>query len=182
MTILERFWIKVKESDSCWEWTASKTAGGYGQFNIGNNKNVYAHRLAYELLVGQIPEGLVIDHLCRNRACVNPDHLEPVTVDENLSRGRGQSQVLHHLGVCANGHPASESYRRKSTGNIVHCRTCLREKRAARGYSHRYLSRLAGLCLRGHSLEDAIRHKDGRVAQCRTCLKEKRLSKKKGEE
>jgi hypothetical protein len=84
----QRFWRHVvRDPDTeCWEWTAARKNGGYGSFAIGKG-NVYAHRFAYEMLVGPIPEGLELDHLCRNRGCVNPDHLEPVTRQVNVLRG-----------------------------------------------------------------------------------------------
>ena len=83
---LDRFWSKVEKTDICWIWTASKNNDGYGQFGIGN-KNYRAHRIAFELLRGNIPEDKVIDHLCRNPSCVNPEHLEVVTNQENVKRG-----------------------------------------------------------------------------------------------
>lgn len=84
-----RFWAKVdKQTDGCWIWSASRYVrrGGYGQFNL-NGTAVKAHRIAYELVKGPIPDGLVLDHLCRVTACVNPDHLEAVTQQENTRRG-----------------------------------------------------------------------------------------------
>ncbi len=69
----------------CWHWTGAKTDKGYGRFYLNGNK--HAHRISYELLIGPIPNGLVIDHLCRNPSCVNPAHLEPVTHVENVKRG-----------------------------------------------------------------------------------------------
>lgn len=85
----ERFWSKVDVSGDCWEWTANIGIGGrYGAFKI-DNKNRPAHRIAYELVVGPIPDGLELDHLCRNTKCVRPDHLEPVTHLENMRRSIG---------------------------------------------------------------------------------------------
>lgn len=82
-----RFWAKVDKTETCWLWTAAiRRRSGYGVFSH-QARTMLAHRFAYELLVGPIPDGLVIDHLCRVRHCVNPDHLEPVTQRENLRRG-----------------------------------------------------------------------------------------------
>lgn len=81
-----RFWNKVNKTDACWNWTGAKFYRGYGCFRL-NGQSVLAHRVAYELVHGPTPMGLVIDHLCRNTLCVNPDHLEPVTNAENVRRG-----------------------------------------------------------------------------------------------
>jgi len=84
----DRFWDKVQAEPNtgCWLWDANTTRGGYGHFKV-SGRMVYAHRLAYEKLVGPIPDGLSLDHLCRVPGCVNPDHLEPVTHAENVRRG-----------------------------------------------------------------------------------------------
>jgi hypothetical protein len=95
LAFLDRFWSKVDDSGSrgCWEWLAAKERTGYGTFFcrhvIGRGTAIpeRAHRVAYELLVGPIQAGLTLDHLCRNRGCVNPAHLEPVTRGENVRRG-----------------------------------------------------------------------------------------------
>ena len=72
-TILQRFWNRVLRTERCWVWNGAKV-NGYGQIST-NGKTEYVHRFSYEMVNGKIPEGLVIDHLCRNRACVNPAHL-----------------------------------------------------------------------------------------------------------
>lgn len=72
----------------CWEWTGSLNKGGYGQMRLNKTRLEMAHRVVWEELAGPIPEGLDLDHLCRNRKCANPDHLEPVTRSVNLRRGR----------------------------------------------------------------------------------------------
>jgi hypothetical protein len=84
-----RFWSKVDASGDCWEWTGYTDQDGYGRVGVGrrvDQRTIPAHRYAWELMVGPIPEGLEIDHLCFNRPCVNPDHLEPVTHTENMRR------------------------------------------------------------------------------------------------
>jgi len=123
-----RFFSKFTVGDGCWEWQAHKVTAGYGGFRIGVNKHALAHRLAYELLVGPIPNGLVTDHLCRNRACVRPDHLEPVTNLENIKRG-ARAQMTH----CNRGHEFTpENTYNHPKGSRI-CRQCraIREERYA---------------------------------------------------
>lgn len=91
----ERFWEKADKSGECWEWTSTKTAGGYGMFTLRRGSTRCAHRVAYELTVGEIPAGLDIDHICRNRGCVRPEHLRTATRKqntENLSGARSDSK------------------------------------------------------------------------------------------
>lgn len=144
-----RFWSKVRVGDECWEWVGGKSRG-YGSFSY-QGKIRKAHRFAYELLVGPIPEGLELDHLrpfCSTRACVRPDHLEPVTHEENSSR------VGRRLTHCKRGHEFTpENTRvqivrqRGKTYRWRKCKTCQREgvKRfveanpeKAREYNRRY--------------------------------------------
>lgn len=82
----DRFWVKVQKTDSCWNWTAAQFGNGYGVIGAKGRSHL-AHRVAYQLLKGSIPEGLQVDHLYRNRLCVNPDHMELVTNQENTRRG-----------------------------------------------------------------------------------------------
>lgn len=89
---IDRFIDKVEIQDECFVWLGSGTGNGYGTFRaggagVGNVSPVVSHRWAYEFFVEPIEDGMVMDHLCRNRRCVNPDHLEPVTQGENLKRG-----------------------------------------------------------------------------------------------
>lgn len=95
--MVDRFWAKVDKRGpvpsyrpdlgECWVWTAGRSKAGYGTFNRGGRIYDLAHRVAYELLVGPIIEGLCLDHLCRVRHCVRPSHVEQVTWNENLRRG-----------------------------------------------------------------------------------------------
>lgn len=103
---VERFMNKVNKNgaNGCWDWMASKfTRTGYGQFKLFG-KMRSAHRISYELIKGKIPDGLGLDHLCRNRACVNPDHLEPVTSFVNLMRGISLSSLNAKKTHCKHGH------------------------------------------------------------------------------
>jgi len=105
LTTEQRFWRKVAPADAldCWQWTAARDRHGYGKFHSPETGE--AHRYAWLLLRGEIPEGLVLDHLCRNPGCVNPWHLEPVTVAENFRRGL--TGVLRT--ACKAGHPFDEA-------------------------------------------------------------------------
>lgn len=85
-TLRQRLETKFIVTPGCWLWLGTKTRTGYGQIGISRSRMDYAHRVSYRLYVGPIPDGLHIDHLCRNTSCVNPDHLEPVTQSENNRR------------------------------------------------------------------------------------------------
>jgi len=128
-----RFWAKTRTEDvgyetPCLTWTGAKTTLGYG--TIGwQGKKVYAHRLAYETLVGPIPEGLVIDHLCRNRACVNVNHLEPVTQGVNALRGVGVMALNARKTHCKRGHEFTPENTRISKAGNRNCITCLETRR-----------------------------------------------------
>lgn len=101
----ERFWPKVdvKSRAECWEWTASRSPNGYGQFSL-QGKRTGAHRFAYESVNGPVSPALVLDHLCRNKGCVNPEHLEAVTHWENLRRGVGGPALNYYKTHCDSGH------------------------------------------------------------------------------
>jgi len=131
----DRFWAKVRFTGACWEWTGSTTPGGYGHIGAGGHdgQTLLAHRVAYQLLVGPISTGLTLDHLCRNRRCVNPDHLEPVTGRENTTRGRVPGGALYEKGMhyrsrwthCPRGHEFTEA-NTSLKGGRRRCRECAR--------------------------------------------------------
>jgi hypothetical protein len=131
---IDRFWSKVdiKEKTECWNWLASDNGNGYGRFYIGggkkNAKTDYAHRVSYILSVGNIPEKLEIDHLCKNRRCVNPNHLEVVTRKENNLRSDSLSAQRAKQTTCKRGHPLSGNNLYEAGGRRL-CRTCREENR-----------------------------------------------------
>ena len=132
----ERFWPKVdKEHPSgCWVWTASLSDTGYGNFRLVG-ANVQAHRWSYTELVGPIPNGLVIDHLCRNRSCVNPSHMEVVTRRVNNVRGGSPAAINFAKTHCIRGHDDwrvsnSKGHRQCRECKRMHDRNALRRKRA----------------------------------------------------
>jgi hypothetical protein len=112
--------------DECWVWTGSKT-NGYGKVKVpGSNTTARVHRLVYEALVGPIPDGLDLDHLCRNRACCRPAHLEPVTRRENLLRGNTIPAARAAQTHCSRGHEFSEDNIYIGTKGGRECRACRR--------------------------------------------------------
>jgi len=115
--------IQVDNNTNCWNWIAAKHSAGYGLF-ILNNKRIYSHRYSYELFKGKIYEGLDIDHICRNRLCCNPDHLEAVTRQVNLLRGMGTSAINARKIKCPRGH----NYTGKNNRGQRICGTCKNEK------------------------------------------------------
>lgn len=128
----ERFWSRVTiTATGCWIWTGAHLASGYGSFRWQGRSRV-THRVAWTALVADIAPGLQVDHLCRNRSCCNPAHLEPVTQAENLRRGHGFGGINAQKDACPQGHPYDEhnTYTRPSAPTTRECRTCRRQNRA----------------------------------------------------
>ena len=105
LSIQQHFWSNVDKGDAndCWPWLGAQRGGGYGRFWY-SKQAIYAHRFSYILLKGLIPVELEIDHLCRNRLCVNPDHLEAVTPRINKLRGSGIAAIHARKQCCPKGH------------------------------------------------------------------------------
>lgn len=120
---INNLWSKIDRTDSCWNWKAC-TQKGYGLISV-DGKSKRAHRVVYELLVGKIPDGMCLDHLCRNRSCVNPSHLEVVSFIENVMRGESAHARNARKTHCKFGHEFSEenTYIHPIRGNR-HCRIC----------------------------------------------------------
>jgi hypothetical protein len=131
--IVDRFAAKIALTESgCIVWLGGKNKNGYGQIHAGPDFGVarfLVHRWSYEYHVGPIPDGLEIDHLCKNTSCVNPDHLEPVTHAENLMRSDGFSAAHAQQTHCLNGHEfnAENTRLRRGRGGRE-CRPCCRER------------------------------------------------------
>lgn len=179
-----KFMARVTIMDSkCWEWKHPRTRHGYGIFSIGRD-TILAHRLSYWWHVGPIPEGLTLDHLCRNTSCVNPAHLEAVSATVNILRGFGPPAVNARKTHCKNGHPLDGDNLGYSPLGHRHCRLCHnksygRDRRAANARRRR-----AGPVPAGYALvvEPTLRcvacgrdiHRYGAVSHSRACLQRRR--------
>jgi len=123
--LLSRLEDKFLVGDQCWLWTGAMKPNGYGTISH-EGVTCHAHRVVYELLVGPVPAGLDLDHLCHVRRCVRPDHLEPVTRGENIRRGLCGALKTH----CAKGHPwIAENIFVAARGSRG-CRICKRQREA----------------------------------------------------
>lgn len=129
----ERVWRFIEPSvNGCWLWSGAKKGGlSYGLFGLSHSQLVQAHRYVYSLLIGDIPAGLCLDHLCRNKSCVNPLHCEPVTQKTNIMRGGAPSAVNARKTHCLRGHEFTDENTLRVNGRYGvqrSCRTCHREK------------------------------------------------------
>ena len=139
---IEDFWLKVTKTEicttglcptGCWLWKAGLNRKGYGVFCIGG-RHANAHCWSYERLVGPVPDGLELDHLCRIRNCVNPDHLEPVTTKVNIMRGEGLAAKHAAATACPQGHAYDDANTFLYEGRR-YCRECLRQRKRARRFN-----------------------------------------------
>lgn len=179
MEPLERFIDKVRFGE-CWIWEGKHLGSGkaYGGFFVrkvqGKAVFAYAHRWAYEQWVSPIPRGTEIDHLCRETLCVRPEHLEAVTHRENVLRGESLSARRARVTHCPNGHEYTEGNTYISSKNQRHCRTCEKNRAAAkRGPRPPHYRTLLTHCKQGHPFEGdnlVIRPNGNRA--CRTCRRE----------
>jgi hypothetical protein len=192
LVAFERFMTHIlcRPPAECWEWTATVNRYGHAQVTLAG-KTHGAHRIAYQWLVGPIPDSLVIDHLCRNRACVNPSHLEPVTAEENVMRGYGAPAIHARKTHCPQGHPYDETNTILLTDGGRRCRTCaegyyatnqdrLRPKRNAAYAARRVAEGKEVLpppaarthCKRGHEYTpENTRTTSNGYRQCRACAR-----------
>lgn len=171
----------MEPNTGCHLWIAFVNEDGYGAFRFGSMQR--AHRVAYESEFGSIPDGLEIDHLCRVRSCVNPEHLEAVTHTENVARGSGNpSKNNTH---CINGHEFSTSNTYTNSGR--QCKTCIKSASAKR-YLAKVRNKDAGVrnkykthCIHGHQLsgDNLYVAPKGTKRECRACKRRRHLEKKK---
>lgn len=202
----ERFWEKVNKNAKlgCWEWTGGQRQG-YGRFVMMRGKRGFpyaAHRVSYEMCIGPIPEGLTLDHLCRNTLCVNPSHLEPVTNGENVLRGFGGSGINKRKSYCLRGHALTEDniYRPPRRPHTRQCRKCAairsaqRETNMKQRQVHRHQRPWKSVakpgyvapadresCIHGHMLTEENTYRPPQrphTRQCRECRKRRSLESK----
>jgi hypothetical protein len=131
LTNFQRINMKVDTSTDCWLWTGTIGTEGYGQMWTEKQRNEPAHRVCYEMFRGPVPVGLELDHLCRNRRCVRPDHLEAVSHQENTLRGIGPTAANARKNTCLRGHLYTQKTMRVTCRGLRVCKTCVSLRRAA---------------------------------------------------
>lgn len=170
---IARFWSHVHRvsDDECWEWMLALQSG-YGEFVArvnGQRVSYRAHRVSWALCKGDIPAGLTIDHLCRNKACVNPKHLEPVTDSENVLRGPTPAATNAGKTCCMYGHPFTAANTRITVGRSGIQRSC-RACNLASANRSRLSREVSGLCIECGGQRDAA---GKRCERCRARQKER---------
>jgi hypothetical protein len=175
--------IEVRSSSTCWPWVGGKTHEGYGKLSNGGSAFV-AHRLLYELAIGPIPKGMVVDHTCHNgsgcsggaacthRSCCNPAHLEAVTIANNVLRGQGTAAVNARKIHCKRGHPFDETNTVVTLRGYRYCRKCNNEwqlqRRQAAGAGQSNASKTH--CINGHPFDaENTRIKKSGKRDCKAC-------------
>lgn len=153
---------RIQFSDGCWNWSPPLNLYGYGRFSI-RRRQYASHRVVFEAIKGPIPRGLTLDHLCRNRACVNPGHLEPVTNKENLLRGESFSAVNSRKSHCLRGHELSGSNIKPYRGrrSCVACRRAFFHARYLKIKSSLAVGACAAIFFLNISCCGVLRHFDG---------------------
>jgi hypothetical protein len=127
LTPEDRLWVKIRKTETCWLWTGTPDSSGYGQISINRVKRL-VHRVVYELLIGPIPDGLTLDHLCRVRLCCNPAHLEPVTGIKNVMRGESLNARNGRKTACVHGHSFDLINTYWRPDGTRQCRECRRRR------------------------------------------------------
>lgn len=172
------FWRRVVKGPGCWAWLGAQQPRGYGNARIGG-VGTTAHRVAYILTVGAIPDGYQVDHLCRNPNCVNPDHLEAVTPRENVLRGTAPTAQNARKTHCVNGHPFGPTRR------CVECRRVrqIAARAAARAVTpplaRGSFQRAKKACPQGHAYdqENTYVNKAG-SRMCRECMRQRNQARR----
>jgi hypothetical protein len=196
----QRFWEKVEKTRGCWLWKGAVSGSGYGSFRVGAGVMISAHHFAYRELVGPVPEGLTIDHTCRNRLCVKPAHLEVVTMGENVRRGGNPAAHNARKTHCKRGHEFTPENTRISGRGRRICLACERlyrdehreELRVYWRERSRRRSRKAGVvpwaekthCPNGHAYTPANSYIYRGRRLCRECRKmahQRLMERKRGD-
>lgn len=154
-----RFWPKVQKTNNCWLWCGSRMPLGYGKisaYDNGKPRQLLAHRVSYELLVGAIPVDMTIDHLCKNPPCVNPEHLEVVTQRENILRSNSWCAKRAKATHCIHGHELSGNNLINDPHGWRYCRTC-QQRRARERYAKKKNS---------HTLPANVTNTNPRMLSC----------------
>ncbi len=167
----QRFWSKVNKTETCWLWDGGRDKYGYGSFWL-NGSIRKAYRVSYEWSKGPIPKGLELDHICRNPSCINPNHLEAVTHQENCSRGevgKKTGEKNRQKTHCPQGHPYNDENTYIRHYDKRDCRTCSRERmRKRKGWNGGLRNIDKTHCLLGHPFSGDNLHI--RPSGARTCM------------